>query len=70
MMKEESERYRMVITEDHDEGGYVVSFPDLPGCISEGETVDEAIRNASDAEKVWIETALEDGYAIPQPSFM
>lgn len=62
--------YRMEITKDPDEGGYVVSFPDLPGCISEGETVDEAIRNASDAKGEWMKAALEDGYAIPQPSFM
>lgn len=32
--------YRMEIVEDKDEGGFVVSFPELPGCITCGETVD------------------------------
>ena len=38
--------YRMEIVEDKDEGGFVVSFPDLPGCISCGETVESAVANA------------------------
>lgn len=59
--------YRMEITEDPDEGGYVISFPDLPGCISEGETIDEAVRNALDAKEEWMKAALEDGYEIPEP---
>ena len=43
--------YRMEIVEDKDEGGFVVSFPDLPGCISCGETVESAVANAMDAKK-------------------
>ncbi len=42
--------YRMEIMEDKDEGGFVVSFPELPGCISCGETVNEALKNAEDAK--------------------
>ena len=39
-----------------DEGtGYLVTFPDLPGCMSDGETVEEAVENAADAEKCWLE---------------
>ena len=38
--------YRMVIFEDFDEGGYVISFPDLPGCITSGETIESALHNA------------------------
>ena len=37
--------------------GFLVTFPDLPGCISDGETIEEAIANAMDAEHSWIETA-------------
>lgn len=59
--------YRMELVEDPDEGGYVVSFPDLPGCLSEGETVEEAVKNATDAKKEWLAAALEDGYDIPEP---
>ena len=53
--------YRMEIVEDKDEGGFVVSYPNLPGCITCGETVESAVANALDAKKAWIEAALEDG---------
>jgi len=43
--------YRMEIVEDKDEGGFVVSYPDLPGCITCGETVENAVANALDAKK-------------------
>ena len=43
--------YRMEIVEDKDEGGFVVSYPDLPGCITCGETVESAVTNALDAKK-------------------
>ena len=44
--------YRMEIVEDKDEGGFVVSYPDLPGCITCGETVESAVTNALDAKSV------------------
>ena len=59
--------YRMEIVEDKEEGGYVVSYPDLPGCITCGETVESAVANAVDAKTAWIEAALEDGIEIPDP---
>ncbi len=59
--------YRMEIVEDSDEGGYVVSYPDLPGCLSTGDTIEEAVVNAQDAKRVWIEAALEDGIKIQEP---
>ena len=51
--------YRMEIVEDKDEGGFVVSFPELPGCITCGETVESAVANALDAKKAWLEAAVE-----------
>ena len=60
--------YRMEIVEDKTEGGYVVSFPELPGCISCGETVESAVKNAEDAKKAWVEAALEDGIKIAEPN--
>lgn len=53
-----STSYRMEIVEDKDEGGFVVSYPDLPGCITCGETVESAMANALDAKKIWFEAAL------------
>lgn len=56
--------YRMEIVEDRDEGGFVVSYPDLPGCITCGETVEKAVANAADAKREWIEAVLEEGIKI------
>ncbi len=43
--------YRMEIVEDKDEGGFVVSYPDLPGCITCGETVESAVSKCTGCEK-------------------
>ena len=59
--------YRMEIVEDKEEGGFVVSYPDLPGCITCGETVERAVENAMDAKKAWMEAALEEGIEIYEP---
>lgn len=53
--------YRMEMVEDQDEGGYVISYPDLPGCITCGETIESAVANAADAKRAWIEAAIEEG---------
>lgn len=60
-------QYRMEIIPDSAEGGFAVSFPELPGCITCGETLESALANAEDAKRVWIEAAFEDGYQIPVP---
>lgn len=59
--------YPAKLTADPDEGGYVVSFPDLPGCLSQGETEKEALKNAEDAKREWLKAALEEGINIPLP---
>lgn len=59
--------YRMELVEDKDKGGYVVSYPDLPGCITCGETIEEAIKNSLDAKKEWLLAAFEDGVKIVEP---
>ncbi|OAT80357.1 type II toxin-antitoxin system HicB family antitoxin [Desulfotomaculum copahuensis] len=59
--------YRMAIT-PAEEGGYVVSIPALTGCISQGETVEEAIKMIEDAKKCWLEVALAEGIPIPEPT--
>jgi len=47
-------------------GGYLVEFPDLPGCISDGETVDEAIANGMEARQEWLAAAKELGRPVPE----
>jgi predicted RNase H-like HicB family nuclease len=50
------------------EGGYVAQIKDLPGCLTQGETLEEAIANINEARELWIETAYESGDDIPLPS--
>ena len=59
--------YRLEIIPDPNEGGYVVKYPDLPGCITSGETMADALKNAEDAKQAWIQAALEDGIRIEEP---
>ena len=59
--------YKMEIVKDNDEGGYVVSFPELPGCSTIGNTIECAVRNAEDAKRAWLTAALEDGIEISEP---
>lgn len=59
--------YRLEIVPDPDEGGYVVRYPDLPGCISVGESISEAIANIEDAKLAWITAAIEEGIKISEP---
>jgi len=51
-----------------DGGGYLATLPDLPGCMSDGATREEAARNVADAIEAWIEQALALGRDIPKPS--
>lgn len=50
----------VVIKEDKDDGGYVASVPALPGCVSQGETMDEVIANIKEAIALWLETAQDE----------
>ncbi len=59
--------YKMEIIPDTDEGGFVVSYPDLPGCLTIGDTIEEVIKNAEEAKKAWLEAAVEDGIIINEP---
>lgn len=49
-------------------GGFTALVPDLPGCMSDGETPEEALRNARDAIECWIEAATELGHSVPDPT--
>jgi len=59
--------YKMEIVPDIEEGGYVALFSDLPGCITVGDTIEEAIENIIEAKKAWLEAALEAETTIPVP---
>lgn len=59
--------YKMEIVPDLDEGGFAISFPDLPGCVTCAGTMGEVLENAAEAKKLWLEAALEEGLKIPEP---
>lgn len=51
------------------EGGYTIIIPDLPGCMSQGETLEEAVNNINEARELWLETVyLSTKKEIPLPS--
>lgn len=51
-----------------EEGGFAIEMPELPGCISQGRTLEEAYEMIRDAQKCWLEVALERGIEIPEPA--
>lgn len=64
-MKQKILKYDAVFEEQPD-GGYTVTVPSLPGCISEGDTFEEAKENIADAIKLFLEDLAADGEEIPE----
>ena len=63
-------RYPVLLTLVSDDGEdyWAAEFPDLPGCLADGRTPDEAVENAEAAKGIWIEAELEAGRAVPEPA--
>jgi predicted RNase H-like HicB family nuclease len=61
-------RYPVVITEDSEDGGYLAECPAIPGCVSEGDTVEEAMANIRDAIEGCLAVLREKGEPIPAPT--
>lgn len=59
----------MIVSWSDEDNCYLVSVPDLPGCMADGETPQKAIENAQIIIAEWIETAQMLGREIPKPSF-
>ena len=59
--------YKLEIIPDTEESGFVASYPELPGCITCGETIAEVVANAEDAKKAWLSAAIEDNIEIAEP---
>jgi predicted RNase H-like HicB family nuclease len=51
-----------------DEDDWIVEIDDLPGCVADGKTPDEAVENSRQAMQVWMESRLSSGLDIPEPS--
>lgn len=60
-------KYEIIIFWSEEDGAYLAEVPELPGCMSDGETPAKALQNVEVAISEWIETATELGREIPQP---
>ena len=60
-------RYELIIYWSEEDAAFVVEVPELPGCMADGATYQEALANAEIVIQEWIETAAELGRAIPEP---
>lgn len=58
-------RTYIALVEEAQDGGYGVSFPDLPGCVSGGDDMDDAVKNAAEALSLHLDGLIEDGDALP-----
>jgi antitoxin HicB len=61
-------RYPAKITYVKEDKSFLVEFPDLKGCLTEGSTLEEALKNAREALTGYLSSIFERGYAIPKPS--
>ena len=60
-------KYPIAIYPDS-EGGYVAEIKDLPGCLTQGENLEETINYINEAKELWLETAYESNDKIPLPN--
>ncbi|MBI3735092.1 type II toxin-antitoxin system HicB family antitoxin [Candidatus Sumerlaeota bacterium] len=60
-------KYEIIIFWSKEDSAYVAEVPELPGCMADGATYHEALTNAEETIKEWIETARELGRTIPKP---
>jgi predicted RNase H-like HicB family nuclease len=60
-------KYEMIIYWSEEDQVYIVEVPELAGCMADGNSYQEAVRNAEHVIAEWIETAVELGRAIPEP---
>ena len=61
-------RYELVIYWSKDDQCFVVEVPELPGCVADGESYQDAVKNAELVIEEWIATAREHGRSIPEPA--
>lgn len=61
-----SYQYTIILHPDEEQKGYTVTVPALPGCITEGDSIEQAIAMAKDAIHLYIESLIADGEPIPE----
>ena len=63
------DQYAMFVWYSQEDQAYLVEVPELPGCMADGETVEQAIQAAQKAIRLWIEAARKLGREIPRPAY-
>ena len=64
-MEERAKRYSMVLRWSDEDQVYVVSVPELPGCMTDGRTREEAVRQGQDAIETWLDGEREEDIPLP-----
>ena len=59
-------RYTVLLTPEVEDGGYSVTVPALPGCHTQGDTLEEALANAREAIRLYLEDVIASGEPIPE----
>jgi predicted RNase H-like HicB family nuclease len=60
-------RYEIILYWSKEDGAYLAEVPELPGCMADGSTYQEALANAETVIREWIETARDLGRPVPEP---
>lgn len=60
-------KYELIVYWSEEDRSFIVEVPELPGCMADGETYEQAVANAQRVIEEWIETASERGRAMPEP---
>jgi predicted RNase H-like HicB family nuclease len=61
-------QYPVILTAEHEAGGFVAECPAIPGCVSEGDTVEQALANIREAIEACLAVMREHGDPIPKPA--
>ena len=59
--------YKIEVIEDKEEGGYALSCPELTGCVTCADTIQQGFEMIEDAKRCWFTACIEDGIPIPEP---
>ncbi len=69
-MHKKYEHYSMQIQWSEDNHAYIVTVPELPGCMTHGETYEEPVKNGQEVIDLWIEANIQSGHPIPAPRLL
>ena len=60
-------KYEIIIYWSEQDGHYIAEVPELPGCMADGETLEETLSMAQEVMRLWIETATDSSAPVPEP---